>query len=373
MSLGSSPRQNAEESTTEEEKDVVMEVRDANVRFSMSRGQAWVLNDVDLDIYREEILAVVGESGSGKSMFASALLDAVEDPGQLSGDVTYYPQESEQVNTEEITSFDAASDDSVEILNLSQNELNAVRWEEIAMVFQGAMSSFNPTMKIEGHFKETIRAHDAVMSERMQHVRDLFDALHLDYDRVMKAYPHELSGGMKQRALIALALVLEPDVLVMDEPTAALDLLMQRSIIAMLRELRDAFDLTIVFITHDLPLVAGLADRIGVMYSFEFIEIGPTQPLLEDAAHPYTRALLRSVPSIDSDIDEMQTIEGSSPDPVNIPTGCSYHPRCPLADDRCEIEDPELVQVEGEHEVACFYYEQSANEIQYTLHGGVDE
>jgi peptide/nickel transport system ATP-binding protein len=175
---------------------------------------------------------------------------------------------------------------------------------------------------------------------------------------------------MKQRALIALSLVLEPEVLVMDEPTAALDLLMQRTIINMLTDLRDELDLTIVFITHDLPLIAGLADRIGVLYGFEFIEIGPTKPVLEDAAHPYTRALLRSVPSIDSPIDEMQTIPGSSPDPVNIPSGCSYNPRCPLADDRCEIEDPDLVSVDEDHEVSCFYWEQSASEIEYTLHEG---
>ncbi|WP_338003101.1 ABC transporter ATP-binding protein [Natronoglomus mannanivorans] len=336
----------------------------------MSRGQAWVLNDVDLDIYREEILAVVGESGSGKSMFASALLDAVEDPGVLSGNVTYYPEDTGTVSSDEIETFDASGSDSVDVLDLTQSELKRLRWEEISMVFQGAMNSFNPTMKILHHFHETIRAHNAVMEDRMDHVRDLFDSLHLDFDRVMKSYPHELSGGMKQRALIALALVLEPDVLVMDEPTAALDLLMQRSIISMLRNLRDEFGLTIVFITHDLSLVAGLADRIGVMYAFEFIEVGDPTSLLNDAAHPYTRALLRSLPSLTSDLDEMKPIAGSRPDPVNIPTGCSYHPRCPISDDRCEIEDPELVDVddENEHKAACFYTDQARTELEYTLH-----
>jgi peptide/nickel transport system ATP-binding protein len=222
-------------------------------------------------------------------------------------------------------------------------------------------------MKIKGHFHETIQAHNAVLEERMDHVYDLFEALHLDPDRVMNSYPHELSGGMKQRALIALSLVLEPEVLVMDEPTAALDLLMQRSIISMLRELRDEFELTIVFITHDLPLVAGLSDRIGVMYSFEFIEVGNTRSLLKDAAHPYTRALLRSVPSIDSDLDSMQPIEGARPDPVNIPTGCSFHPRCPIADDRCTIEDPELIELEDDHDVACFYPDRARKELPVAL------
>ncbi|WP_135363280.1 ABC transporter ATP-binding protein [Halosimplex halophilum] len=378
MAIGQ-PDQSSEEETTETDdpdEDIVMSVEDARVQFGMSRGQAWVLNDVSLDVRREEILAVVGESGSGKSMFAAALMDAVEDPGHLSGDVTYYPREDEGTDTpsaDQIGSYDAVGDDSIDVLGMSESELKNFRWEEVSMVFQGAMNSFNPTMKIKGHFHETIQAHNAVLDERMEHVRDLFEALHLDPDRVMNSYPHELSGGMKQRALIALALVLEPEVLVMDEPTAALDLLMQRSIISMLRELRDEFELTIVFITHDLPLVAGLSDRIGVMYSFEFIEVGETRSLLKDAAHPYTRALLRSVPSIESDIDEMEPIEGARPDPVNIPTGCSFHPRCPIADDRCEIEDPDLVTVDEDHEAACFYTDQARNELSYRLDHGTTE
>jgi len=365
MSLG----QTEETTTDETDRDVIMEVRDAQVQFDMSRGQAWVLNGVDMDIHRGEILAVVGESGSGKSMFASALLDAVEDPGVLSGDVTYYPEQDTDSGNQ-IETLDDAGDDSVDVLGLSRSELDRFRWEEVAMVFQGALNSFNPTMKIRNHFYETIRAHNFRVDERMEHVRDLFDSLHLDYDHIMGAYPHELSGGMKQRALIALALVLDPDLLVMDEPTAALDLLMQRSIISMLRDLQEEFDLTIVFITHDLSLVAGLSDRIAVMYAFEFAEVGETVSLLNDAAHPYTRALLRSIPSIDSEIGEMEPIEGARPDPVNIPTGCSYHPRCPVSDDRCEIEDPDLVDVdEGDIAAACFYTDRSRSEIEYELHG----
>ncbi|WP_123534366.1 ABC transporter ATP-binding protein [Halosimplex salinum] len=377
MAIGQQNQTTGDDETDDADEDIVMEVRDARVQFGMSRGQAWVLNDVDMDVRREEILAIVGESGSGKSMFAAALMDAVEDPGHLSGDVTYYPRETEDdgtPSTDQIGSYDAVGDDSVDVLDMSDGELQSFRWEEVSMVFQGAMNSFNPTMKIKGHFHETIQAHNAVLDERMEHVRDLFEALHLDPDRVMNSYPHELSGGMKQRALIALALVLEPEVLVMDEPTAALDLLMQRSIISMLRELRDEFELTIVFITHDLPLVAGLSDRIGVLYAFEFVEVGETRSLLKDAAHPYTRALLRSVPSIDSDIDSMQPIEGARPDPVNIPTGCSFHPRCPIADDRCEIEDPDLVSAGEDHDAACFYTDQARSELSYILdHGSTED
>lgn len=357
-------------------EETVLEIRNANVRFDLSRGQSRVLNGVDLDIVRGEILAIVGESGSGKSMFAAALLDVVEDPGLLTGEVTYHPRKSSDLRGEhDYTTANrgiSTVDGTVSVLDLNSEESRRLRWEEIAMVFQGAMNSFNPTMKVRSHFEETIIAHNADIEERMEHARSLFDALHLDADRVLNSYPHELSGGMKQRALIALALVLEPEVLVMDEPTAALDMLMQRSIISMLRELRDVFDLTIVFITHDLPLVAGLADRIAVMYAFEFIEVGPTTEVLTDAAHPYTRALLRSLPSIDSVIDEMQPIDGTRPDPVHIPSGCSYHLRCPLMDERCTNEDPPL-ELDGTHTAACFYADRASEEIEYTLHGNENE
>lgn len=334
------------------EKDVVLDVRDLNVYFDMDRGQSRVINDISIDIHREEILGIVGESGCGKSMFASALLDAVEDPGVATGEIIYHPRD----------------DEPVDVLNMNSEQLRQFRWDEISMVFQGAMSSFNPTMKIGEHFYETIRAHNKDISERMDHARDLLETLHLDADRVLDSYPHELSGGMKQRALIALSLVLDPEVLVMDEPTAALDLLMQRSIIRLMHTLQDEYDLTIIFITHDMPLITGLTDRLAVMYAFEMVEVGQSDEIITNAAHPYTRALVRAVPSVDSPVDEMKTVEGESPDPVNIPSGCSYHPRCPLADERCEIQEPELAETtKPTHTAACFYWEHAEEEIPYTL------
>jgi oligopeptide/dipeptide ABC transporter ATP-binding protein len=203
--------------------------------------------------------------------------------------------------------------------------------------------------------------------EQMEFARELLRDLYLDPDRVFASYPHELSGGMKQRALIALSLVLDPEVLVMDEPTASLDLLMQRSITNMLSNLRDEYDLTILFITHDLPLVAHLVDRLAVMYAFELIEIGDRDDVLLNGRHPYTRALLRSVPTIDTPVDEMETIEGKSPDPMNVPEGCSYHPRCPLAADICRNQNPEYHSIEEEHAARCFFWEDSEGAIPYTL------
>ena len=219
------------------DEETIIKVRDVSVTFDMDRGTSRVLDSVSMDIKRGETLGIVGESGSGKSMFASSLLDAVVDPGLTTGEISYYPEDGEEVS----------------VLNLTNEELRDLRWAEISMVFQGAMSSFNPTLSIKGHFKETLRSHDYSLEPGLERARQLLADLYLDPDRIMESYPHELSGGMQQRALIALSLILEPEVLVMDEPTAALDLLMQRSILELLEEIKTKYNLTLVFITHDLP------------------------------------------------------------------------------------------------------------------------
>ncbi|ESP87114.1 ABC transporter ATP-binding protein [Candidatus Halobonum tyrrellensis] len=345
-----STRPTATDETTEPDTvvdDPVLEIRDANVTYS--DGDTYVLEDVTVDIDRHEVLGIVGESGSGKSMFASALMDAVPDPGLLTGGIRYHPPDGE----------------TVDVLELSDEELRKFRWEQISMVFQGAMSSFNPTMEIGTHFTETLKSHDKHVSEGMEFARELLENLYLEPERVLNSYPHELSGGMQQRALIALSMVLDPEVLVMDEPTAALDLLMQRSILGLLEELRDEYDLTIIFITHDLPLVASLADRMAIIYAFQFAEIGERDAIIGDSAHPYTRALLNATPNLDAPLEEMQPIEGEGPAPVNVPSGCRYHPRCPLATEECRTVDPPFAPIDeaSDHRTACHHWEEAREEI----------
>jgi peptide/nickel transport system ATP-binding protein len=337
----------AEDERHSGERDLVMEVRNATVTFEMERGTARVLDDVSLGIERNEILGIVGESGSGKSMFASALLDAVDEPGVLDGEVRFYPED----------------DDPFDVTELEPAALRRFRWEEVSMVFQGAMSSFNPVRTLEASFVETFIAHDVPVADGMERARSILEDLYLEPDHVLESYPHELSGGMNQRALIALSLVLDPDVLVMDEPTAALDLLMQRSIISLLDELRTEYELSIVFITHDLSLVSGLVDRIAVMYAFDFVEVGPTMEVLTDPSHPYTRALLRSSPDIELPLSEMQPIPGDSPDPVDVSAGCSYAPRCPLATEECQTVDPERHRKTTAHWIDCHHWEAVDDEI----------
>ncbi|MFP8890257.1 ABC transporter ATP-binding protein [Natrialbaceae archaeon A-CW2] len=338
------------ETELQDVSDPILEIRDAEVVFEMDRGVSRVLDNVNLTVERGEILGIVGESGSGKSMLASAILDAVVDPGILSGSITYYPENGEPID----------------VLSLSDEELRKLRWETISMVFQGAMTSFNPTMSVRGHFEETLDAHDFDIEEGMDRGHQILSDLYLESERVMDSYPHELSGGMRQRALIALAVLLEPDVLVMDEPTAALDLLMQRSILALLESLKEKYDLTMVFITHDLPLVAELSDRMAVMYAFELIEQGPTNEILQNAGHPYTRSLLNATPNLDAPLSEMRPIEGSAPDPVNVPKGCSYHPRCSVANNRCVEADPQYQQITEDHVAACFHCDDAVEAIPLT-------
>jgi len=331
--------------------DVVLEVRDATVTFGAGDGVSRVLDGVDLEVQRGEILGVVGESGSGKSMLASSMLDAVVQPGRLDGEVIYYPPGDPDRRSH------PPDGEPIELVSADESELARIRWGEISFAIQGAQSAFNPTMTIKAHFDETLRAHNEDIDSGLERARELLRDLYLDPDLIFPAYAHELSGGMKQRALVALSLILEPNVLVMDEPTAALDLLMQRSIVSLLEGIKEKYDLTLVFVTHDLPLVADIADRIAVMYAFEIAEVGPTERLLDEAAHPYTRALLKAVPNLSTPAEEIEPIPGTSPDPANVPAGCSYHPRCPLADQECKDTDPRLDNIGDDHVAACHHWE----------------
>jgi oligopeptide/dipeptide ABC transporter ATP-binding protein len=332
--------------------DAIIEVRDVGVTYDLERREAMVLDDVSVDLQRGEILGVVGESGSGKSMLANAMMDAVEEPGITTGEVRYYPEPGAE---------------PMNVLEIDDQELKQFRWEEVSMVFQGALSSFNPTMDIRGHFEETLEAHDYDVEAGMDRARQLLSDLYLDPDRVLDAYAHELSGGMSQRALIALSLVLEPKVLLMDEPTAALDLLMQRSILSLLDDIKEKYELTILFITHDLPLVAGLADRLAILYAFELAEVGPADRLVRSSAHPYTRALLRAVPNLDAPLATMEPIEGTAPNPAHVPEGCHYAPRCPIATRRCREESPDFYHAGVDHRTACFHHDEAAEAVPLEL------
>lgn len=334
------------------ERDTVLDVRDLRVTYEMGRGRARVLDDVDVEIRRGETLGVIGESGSGKSMFAAALLDAVEDPGVVSGEIIYHPPEG----------------DPVDLLDLSARELRRVRWAEIGLVYQGAMNAFNPSLPIRTHFTETFDAHDVDRDAGMAEARETLRNLNLDPGRILDAHQHELSGGERQRVLLALSIVFDPEVIILDEPTAGLDLLVQRYILNRLYEIGESYDVTLIYISHDIPTVAGFAERLAVMYAFEIVEFGTVREVLLSPDHPYTRLMLGATLDLTTPIEDTRHIDGETPDPVNVPAGCPFHPRCPVADDRCEVEEPELrAENGGTHEVACFYPDLATERIPVSL------
>lgn len=329
-------------------EDIVLEMKDVEVTYEMERGRARVLDNINVEIERGETFGILGESGCGKTMFGSTLMNAVEEPGVVTGEIIYHPEDGEPVD----------------ILDVSDRRLNLIRWEELAMAYQGSGEAFNPSQDMRTHFQETFDAHDVDRDQGIEKAKDLLQTLNLDPERILESHQHELSGGEKQRVLIALSLVFDPEVLILDEPTAALDVLMQRNILSLLHNIKEEYDITLVLITHDIPIAAAFADRIAVMYAFDIVELGDAREVLLNADHPYMRLMAQSTLDLDASIDRVATIEGTTPDPINVPSGCPFHPRCPVSDDRCEIEEPELRAEEGDdHEVACFYPDQATERI----------
>ena len=311
---------------------------DLTVAYKMPRGISRVVDKAYFYAHKGEVLGLIGESGSGKTMLASAIMRVIPPPGVITGKIL----------------FRSRSLGVVDILKLPQDKLRRIRWKEIAMVFQGAMNAFNPTLKIKEHFLDTAKAHGwHDTHEILEKAHKLLEMVRLEPERVLNSYPHELSGGMKQRALIALSLLLDPHLLILDEPTSALDTISQRAVLDVLKDVYNKFKLSMIFITHDVPIVAGLAHRVAIMYAFKVIEIGPIDRVFKNPQHPYTAGLLSSIPTLEVDVEKIKPIPGRRPDPINPPPGCRFHPRCPYADEKCRKIEPKLVEVEPEHYVMC--------------------
>ncbi|MCI0399404.1 MAG: ABC transporter ATP-binding protein, partial [Chloroflexi bacterium] len=253
----------------------------------------------------------------------------------------------------------------IDVLRLKPPALRRFRWSECAIVFQSALNSFNPVVRIWEQVWDTAAAHGwkdrpAVRRRALELLR----FVQLDPDRVINAYAHELSGGMRQRVLIALALLLNPQILILDEPTTALDILTQRSIIIMLRRLKEEQKFTMMFISHDLAVAAELADRVATMYAGKVVELGPVNDIFYQPRHPYTLGLIRAVPTVTGGFEELASIRGNPPNLVHLPSGCKFHPRCPFATSRCKTEEPELEAVGPDHFAACWNWRDVAAEVE---------
>lgn len=313
----------------------LLRIRDLAVHFETRRSVARAVDQVDLTLYAGERFGLVGESGSGKTTLLLALLRMIKEPGRI-------------VNG-------AALMQDVDLLQLDEESMRQTRLARIALVPQGAMNSLNPVLRIEDQFTLTLRDHGAA-GDLKKRVVELLDLVGLDAS-VARLYPHELSGGMKQRVCIALAISLGPRLILADEPTSALDVVVQRQIVQTLHALQEQFDVAILLVGHDMGLMAQFAERIGVMYGGRLVEVGPVAEIFNQPKHPYTQLLISSIPSFERR-GEFKGIPGIALSLLEPPAGCLFHPRCPQAMDRCGAASPSMRQVGPGHETACFLYEE---------------
>jgi peptide/nickel transport system ATP-binding protein len=304
-----------------------------------------------LEVRAGEAVALIGESGSGKTTLGLALLRLLTRTARVSRGRAR---------------FRTGDGQTIDLVSLVGDELRRYRWQECAMVFQAALNSLNPVLKVGGHFTETARAHGRKDDRRTrERALELLRMVQLDAERVCASYPHELSGGMRQRVAIALSLLLEPQLIVLDEPTTALDILTQRAIIDVIRSLRQRLRFTMLFISHDLSLAAELADRVATMYAGELVEIGNVRDVFYHPKHPYTVGLLNAVPPIAGEaFTPLSAIPGSTPNLLAMPSGCAFHPRCPYATDLCARQAPPLFDVGNGHQAACFHRDRVTRRIE---------
>ncbi len=319
-------------------RGLVLDVRDVAVDYGVGRAALHALVGVDVALHRGEVLGIAGESGSGKSTLAAAVTRLLRPPGRVvSGSVFYHPR----------------SGPPVDVLALTDDTLRKWRWNEVSVVFQAAMNSLNPVANVAAQLMDALEVHRPEMSKQARRARahELVRLVGIPETR-LSSYPHQLSGGMRQRVMIAMALVLEPAIVIMDEPTTALDVVVQREILARMSELRESLGFSVIFITHDLSLLLEIADTIAVMYAGKVVELGPADELYDRPSHPYTQGLLASFPSLVGPRRELLGLSGSPPDLRNVPPGCAYHPRCPEMAPIC-LEMAPVATVRGRHTVLC--------------------
>lgn len=326
----------------------IFEMRNLSITYKMKKFDLQAVTGVDLDIKAGKVTALVGESGSGKSTLASGIINCISQPGEITGGSIHY--------------FGRGEDE--DIAALSVRELEKYRWGEVSMVFQGAQSAMDPLMTVYEHFEETYAVHNPKLPKKELRGRcrektvELLQFVNMDPERVMNMYPHELSGGMKQRVMIAFSMLLDPKLIILDEPTTALDVIVQSYIFKILKEANRQRGISMLLLTHDIGVVAEFSDYVAVMYGGRIMEYGTTREVFRDRLHPYTSGLINATPSLYSDISTMHSIPGSPPDIRSLPTGCVFHPRCERCTQRCRTEEPKTVERAG-HIVRCHYVEEA--------------
>jgi peptide/nickel transport system ATP-binding protein len=329
----------------------VLEIRDLCVDYGRGDQAVHAVIDTNLTLRRGEVVGLAGESGSGKSTLAYGATRLLRQPAIITGGSVLFRPDAER------------ADFAIDILDASPEVLRSLRWRDVAIVFQSAMNSLNPVLTVQSQLTDTLAAHipDTSKTERRERAAELLKLVGISADR-LRSFPHELSGGMKQRVMIAMALALEPQVVMMDEPTTALDVVTQRQILEQVMELRDQLGFSVLFITHDLSLLLEMADTIAIMYAGRIVESAPAEQLFRAPRHPYSAALLNSFPSLHGERKVMTGIPGSPPDLRTLPEGCSFQPRCRYALPRCTDQVPELtrpaIATDSGRLVACWLHQE---------------
>lgn len=318
-----------------ENREIVLSVKNLNVRYTADRGEVQAVTDVSFDIHKGEFFGLAGESGCGKSTVAFSIMQLLKGAARISDG-------SIEFNGKNVLAF-------------TKEELRTFRWEKSSMVLQSAMNNLNPVVTIGSQLMDAILAHEKLPRKAAQErAGELLKLVNIDPGRI-KAYPHELSGGMRQRVVIAMALALQPDLVIFDEPTTALDVVVQYNIIRRIKELKEKMGFSVLFITHDLPLMLEMCDRIAIMYAGRMAEISPVEELLKGGAHPYTSGLLQAFPSLVGPRKELSGIPGSVPDLITPPPGCLFYERCACRREDCLSAPPSLEDLGGGHSCACYH------------------
>lgn len=317
----------------------LLEVKNLSTHFFTEKGVVKAVDDCSFVIKQGETLGIVGESGCGKSVTAMSILNLIEKPGKIvSGSILF---------------------DGKELVGMNDKDIRKIRGNEISMVFQEPMTSLNPVFKIGDQIVEALTLHQKLSKEEAH--KKAVEMLALvgipRAERVAKDYPHQLSGGMRQRAMIAMALSCVPKLLIADEPTTALDVTIQAQILSLMNDLKDKINTAIMLITHDLGVIAQMADHVLVMYCGRIVESAPVKELFENPKHPYTIGLLQSIPGMDEEKSRLHSIDGVVPNPFELPEGCYFAPRCSKAMDICKKKQPGSCCVNGDHTVSCFLYD----------------
>lgn len=318
-------------------KKNLLEIENLKVYYYAREGIVKAVDNVDFSINKGQTIGMVGESGSGKSTLGLSILKLVPPPGRIVNGKIFF--------------------DGKELIGLTEEEMRRIRGNRISMVFQDPTTSLNPLMKIGDHLTETIQAHEEITPEK---ARERAVSLLKDvgiFPERFNNYPHQFSGGMRQRVGIALALALNPDLIIADEPTSSVDVIVQFQILNLIRKLRELYDMGVIWITHDISIVSEIADKIMLVYAGKIVEFAEVTDFFQEPLHPYGRALLRSVPNIQVLDQKLEYIPGMPPDLVNPPTGCRFHPRCTNAKNICKEKEPSLIQVSPGHMVKCFKHQ----------------